>query len=675
MNGAGEMLVFSAADFEDFLEPRPDLPPDAGSANCTDVVTAAGREPLAVPPARHLRRVDRAGSSTSSRRSNRDVPFDGLHWFFDHAETITDRNIERIKALGGGIAVQHRMAFQGEYFVDRYGADGGRAHARRSPGCWQMGVPVGAGTDATRVASYNPWVSLYWLVTGQDRRRHRRSTPRRTGWTGRRRCGCTPWAARGSPARRTTKGAIEVGQLGRPRRAVGGLLRGPRGARSSGSSRSLTVVGGKVVYAAGDFRRTRPAAAAGQPGLVAGEGVRRLPQSRRRGGEAAPNARPSQPGPRPAAPVHGRGRWSRPRCLGAGVRVFRVLGRPDGHVGPAGPGAASPSGRATCSDPSYTRTHTMIHAYTRLAVVASALAASLAAFAADPAGAVKEATVPAPNGVTLKVRMEGPYTADVPLQVVCYFRYTEAGAKRMAGGTVELDQRLGGVIAALRGRGEFKGAELETLLITPPAGSIKAKALLLVGLGDEDRLSLETAERVGSVAMREAARLGVGRVGFAPLIRDQGNTKLGTGEVETAVTRGVLLAYDTERRLPEEGLAKPVRAGRSGGWGPDRGASTRRSRGCGRRPPRLPTPSRAGPGRRIRLRASDRPDLRRRRDHRPQSERHGDGRDVRHPPRRAERVRVGPGGPGSLPTQGSHRPVRARIRAYGSSDHGFAACL
>jgi hypothetical protein len=32
-----------------------------------------------------------------------------------------------------------------------------------------------------------------------------------------------------------------------------------------------------------------------------------------------------------------------------------------------------------------------------------------------------------------------------------------------------------------------------------------------------------------------------------------------------------------------------------------------------------------------------------------------------------------PGGPGRLPAQGSHRPVRARIRAYGSSNHGFAA--
>jgi hypothetical protein len=30
-----------------------------------------------------------------------------------------------------------------------------------------LGIPIGAGTDATRVASYNPWVSLYWLVSGK----------------------------------------------------------------------------------------------------------------------------------------------------------------------------------------------------------------------------------------------------------------------------------------------------------------------------------------------------------------------------------------------------------------------------------------------------------------------------------------------------------------------------
>jgi predicted amidohydrolase YtcJ len=164
LNGAGEMLVYSAADFEDFLQPRPDMP------------VAMEKELEAV--VRHLVehrwpfRLHATSDETITRALdvyesvNREIPFDGLHWFFDHCETISDRNIERIKALGGGIAVQDRMAFQGEYFVDRYGAQ----QAQRTPPIRRMlelGVPVGAGTDATRVSSYNPFLSLYWLITGK----------------------------------------------------------------------------------------------------------------------------------------------------------------------------------------------------------------------------------------------------------------------------------------------------------------------------------------------------------------------------------------------------------------------------------------------------------------------------------------------------------------------------
>jgi hypothetical protein len=184
------------------------------------------------------------------------------------------------------------------------------------------------------------------------------------------------------------------------------------------------------------------------------------------------------------------------------------------------------------------------------------IAAASTIDAAEPQ-TVKELSFPALNNVTMKLRMEGPYTADVPLQVVCYFKYTPEGVRRMSGAPVELDKELGGVIGALRQRGEFVGDELETILIIPPAGSIKAKALLLVGLGEESALSLNVLERVGKAALREAARLGVNRVAFAPLLRDQGNSSLDTSEVERAVTRGVLLAYDTERRLQKEGLAKP----------------------------------------------------------------------------------------------------------------------
>nr|WP_255775356.1 amidohydrolase family protein [Microbulbifer sediminum] len=84
----------------------------------------------------------------------------------DHAETVSDQNLKRIKALGGGISVQARMAFAGEYFIERYGKEA----ARRAPPIrkmLEMGIPVGLGTDGTRVASFNPWVTYYWAVSGR----------------------------------------------------------------------------------------------------------------------------------------------------------------------------------------------------------------------------------------------------------------------------------------------------------------------------------------------------------------------------------------------------------------------------------------------------------------------------------------------------------------------------
>ncbi|WP_277182221.1 amidohydrolase, partial [Caballeronia sp. BR00000012568055] len=164
VNGAGEMLVFSAADFEDFLEPRPDLP-DTLENELEAVVRllAANRWPFRLH-ATYNESIERF--LNVFERVNAEIPFDGLRWFFDHCETITQKNIERVHALGGGIAIQHRMAYQGEYFIHRYGEDA----VKRTPPMRHMldaGLPVGAGTDATRVASFNPFVSLYWMVSGK----------------------------------------------------------------------------------------------------------------------------------------------------------------------------------------------------------------------------------------------------------------------------------------------------------------------------------------------------------------------------------------------------------------------------------------------------------------------------------------------------------------------------
>jgi Cytosol aminopeptidase family, N-terminal domain len=174
---------------------------------------------------------------------------------------------------------------------------------------------------------------------------------------------------------------------------------------------------------------------------------------------------------------------------------------------------------------------------------------------ADESVNVKEQLIEGPHSIHIRARMEGPYTADTPLQTVCYFKYTKDGAKRMTGAPVELDKRLGGVIDSLRTRGEFQGAPLETILIRPKDGTIKAKSLLLIGLGDESQLSLNTMERVGQTALRQAKAVGATKVAFAPLLRDQGNSAFGVGAVGTAVVKGMLLAYETELRLQNEGLS------------------------------------------------------------------------------------------------------------------------
>ena len=252
-NGAGEMLVFSAADFEDFLEPRPDLPLTM-EAELEKVVRhlVENRWPF---------RLHATYDESITRmldvfeRVNRDMPFDGLHWMFDHAETISPRNIERVKALGGGIAIQHRMAFQGEYFVERYGEQA----AKHTPPIQRMldtGVPVGAGTDATRVASYNPWTALYWLTSGRtvgglalydDAQRLSREIALELWTKG------SAWFSN----EQEKKGSIAVGQLADLVALSADYFSVPEEEIKAIES-VLTVVGGKVVYASDEFASLSP---------------------------------------------------------------------------------------------------------------------------------------------------------------------------------------------------------------------------------------------------------------------------------------------------------------------------------------------------------------------------------------------------------------------------------
>ena len=252
-NGAGEMLVFSAADFEDFRQPRPDLP-GTMDAELYEVarLLATNRWPFRI----HVT-YDESITRVLDvyERVNREVPFDGLHWIIDHAETIGERNIDRIKALGGGIAIQHRMAYQGEYFLERYGA----AATERTPPIRQMlaaGVPVGMGTDATRVASYNPWIGLHWLVTGEtvggtrlypQRQLIDRETALRLYTEG------SAWFS----SENGRKGVLKTGQYA-DFVVLSEDYFGVPESRIKDLSSVLTVVAGKVVHGEGEFSDLAP---------------------------------------------------------------------------------------------------------------------------------------------------------------------------------------------------------------------------------------------------------------------------------------------------------------------------------------------------------------------------------------------------------------------------------
>lgn len=179
----------------------------------------------------------------------------------------------------------------------------------------------------------------------------------------------------------------------------------------------------------------------------------------------------------------------------------------------------------------------------------------IGALAADTTSAPKETIVPAkPLGVTVSVKMVGPYMEAADLQIICLFKHKPDG-DTYQGAAKDTDADLKGTLSALRNRGEFVGELGETILFTPPKDSIPAKRFMVIGLGDEKDLSLDTLRVVGRIAAREAVRLKAKHVAWAPVIRDQGNTAIDVGQGDRAFIEQFLSAYDTEKRLQVQGLA------------------------------------------------------------------------------------------------------------------------
>ena len=159
-----------------------------------------------------------------------------------------------------------------------------------------------------------------------------------------------------------------------------------------------------------------------------------------------------------------------------------------------------------------------------------------------------------PLGIQVSIKMEGPYMEAADLQIICLFKHKPTG-DTYHGAAKDTDVHLGGILSSLRNRGEFVGETGETFLFTPPKGSIPAKRFMVIGLGEEKDLSLDTLRTVGRIAAREAVRFKAQHVAWAPVIRDEGNLAIDVGEGDRAFAEQLLSSYDTEKRLQAQGLA------------------------------------------------------------------------------------------------------------------------
>jgi hypothetical protein len=260
MTGAGENVLWAAADFENFLEPRPELHEDM-EPRLEEVLTLFARQgwPFRIH-ATYDESISRILDVVERVKARQGL--EGLRFIIDHAETISEQSLQRVARLGGGIAVQNRMAFQGEHFVTRYGPQA----ASRTPPVKRMlelGIPVGLGTDATRVSSYNPWLALHWLVSGRTlggavlappEARLDRLTALRLATVG------SAWFS----GEERHKGTLEPGRYADLAVLSADYLSVPEDALRTLES-VLTVVGGQVVYAAGAFAALGPPPLAVEP--------------------------------------------------------------------------------------------------------------------------------------------------------------------------------------------------------------------------------------------------------------------------------------------------------------------------------------------------------------------------------------------------------------------------
>jgi predicted amidohydrolase YtcJ len=165
MVGAGEYLLYAAGDPANFAKDW--VKPPAGVMEPQFAAVVKYVAGLGWPFRQHA-----TFDSTAARQLdvleqvNREVPLQKLRWGLDHCETLTPQTLERVAKLGGSINIQNRLSLDGEAFVAKYGVQTA-ADAPPIARIRELGIPLACGTDANRATSYNPWIGVHWLLTGK----------------------------------------------------------------------------------------------------------------------------------------------------------------------------------------------------------------------------------------------------------------------------------------------------------------------------------------------------------------------------------------------------------------------------------------------------------------------------------------------------------------------------
>ena len=183
---------------------------------------------------------------------------------------------------------------------------------------------------------------------------------------------------------------------------------------------------------------------------------------------------------------------------------------------------------------------------------------SVAVFLAEATAVLGQSgssTIAALPTFPVKVLVQSPADTQVDLQIICLFRSSPENT--LHGALAEIDQKLHGALTRIRTPDRFGGELGETIILLPPSGTIAAKRLLIIGLGDSATFTPESMVLIGKVAIRESNRIGAAHPFFAPTILDGGVTRYTTGEIAERFIHGIREALATHALLDGIGAATP----------------------------------------------------------------------------------------------------------------------